>query len=254
MKTIELLDRPIAYHRVFVTLVGSVKGAIMLSQAMYWQNRAKQTDGWWYKTAQEWEDETGLTRREQEKARKDCEKFLETDLRDSPARLYWRVNDDVLMAALFVQKGETSFDKRVKLVSTKRENSNRKAETTTETTAKDSAAVAAPPPGELRKHQAIQAYRDRAHLYPPETWLRNVIDVVGEAPEQIERFKALVDSWIGRGYNPRNIAGMLDAFQAGGLPKQVGGRNGTRPIDNEGESDAANEWLRKKLAAGKAAT
>lgn len=140
----ELLDRPIAYHRVFVTLTGSVKAAILLSQAMYWQKRAKRNDGWWYKTAEEWEEETGLSRRELETARRDCEKYLKTDLRDSPARLYWKVDEEVLSKDLIQFGGkrqteiggnvETSLAESAKPVSTKTPNINRNAETTTETT------------------------------------------------------------------------------------------------------------------------
>ena len=32
---LQLLDRPIAFHRCFVTLTGSVTAALMLSQALY---------------------------------------------------------------------------------------------------------------------------------------------------------------------------------------------------------------------------
>ena len=134
MKISQLLDRPIAYHKVFVTLTGSVKAAIMLSQALYWQPRAKQSDGWWYKSAEEWEDETGLTRREQEQARKDCGIFLLCKLKGTPATLFWKVDEDAIERALFSQKGETSFDKKVKLVSTKSENINKESETISETT------------------------------------------------------------------------------------------------------------------------
>ena len=100
MTILELFDRPIAYHRVFVTLTGSVKAAVMLSQAVYWQKRATQADGWWYKTANEWTDETGLTRREQDTARKECGKYLKTDLRGVPATMYWQVDVDALSADL----------------------------------------------------------------------------------------------------------------------------------------------------------
>src|ERR1022692_3111078 len=100
MNLTELLDRPIAYHRCFVTLTGSVKGAIMLSQAFYWQARAKQDDGWWYKTAEEWTEETGLTQHEQRSARRDCAKWLLSDLRGVPATLYWKLDEDALMSDL----------------------------------------------------------------------------------------------------------------------------------------------------------
>ena len=66
---LQLLDRPIAFHRCFVTLTGSVTAALMLSQALYWQRRCKEPEGWWYKTLEEWTEETGLNRRETEAAR-----------------------------------------------------------------------------------------------------------------------------------------------------------------------------------------
>jgi hypothetical protein len=132
MNLTELLDRPIAYHRVFVTLTGSVKAAILLSQALYWQKRAKQDDGWWYKTAEEWQEETGLTRHELDTARRDCEKYLKTDLRDAPARMYWRVDEEELSNSLFAEKRQTGLTESDKQVSLKSASIKRNAETTTE--------------------------------------------------------------------------------------------------------------------------
>jgi hypothetical protein len=71
-----LFGRPVAFHRCFVKLTGSVHAALMLSQALYWlnperqgQSRAKE-DGWFWKSREEWEAELGLSRWEQETARK----------------------------------------------------------------------------------------------------------------------------------------------------------------------------------------
>src|SRR3990167_11550865 len=141
MNITDLLDRPIAYHRVFVTLTGSVKAAILLSQAVYWQKRAKQKDGWWYKSAKEWEDETGLTRHELDKAKKDCEKYLKTDLRGVPATVHWKVEDDRLMADLLAENRQSSLTESGKLDVRKPANkiatnwqTLKESETTTETT------------------------------------------------------------------------------------------------------------------------
>lgn len=136
MQIYELLDRPIAYHRIFVDLTGSVKAAVLLSQALYWQKRARQADGWWYKTAEEWQEETGLSKREQDTARKECAKYLQTDLRGVPATLYWKVNEEDLTKALiqFSGKRETGLDESAKQESTKARNTNRNAETTAQTT------------------------------------------------------------------------------------------------------------------------
>ena len=63
---ISLLDRPIAYQACFVRF-GGVTGAVLLS-ACHWHNRM---DGeWFYKTQSEIKAETGLSREEQETARR----------------------------------------------------------------------------------------------------------------------------------------------------------------------------------------
>ena len=76
-KRIEFLfGRPIAFHRCFVKVTGSVHAALMLSQAIYWLNPERQgqsrgkDNGWFWKTRDEWEAELGLSRWEQETARK----------------------------------------------------------------------------------------------------------------------------------------------------------------------------------------
>jgi len=76
-KRIEFLfGRPIAFHCCFVKVTGSVHAALMLSKAIYWlsperqgQNRGED-NGWFWKSRDEWEAELGLSRWEQETARK----------------------------------------------------------------------------------------------------------------------------------------------------------------------------------------
>ncbi len=99
---LQLLDRPIAFHRCFVNLTGSVTAALMLSQALYWQQRAKSDDGWWFKTRDDWTEETGMTRREQEGARKKLRTLgiLQEDLRGVPATLWYKVDETRLLEAI----------------------------------------------------------------------------------------------------------------------------------------------------------
>ena len=98
----ELLDRPIAFQRAFVNLGVGITGALMLSQAIYWSNRTDNTEGWFYKTMEEWEAETGMTRSEQESARKRLVKIgvLQEMKKGVPCRLYYRVNIDAIHANL----------------------------------------------------------------------------------------------------------------------------------------------------------
>ena len=99
---VRLLDRPIAFHRCFVDPTGSITAALMLSQALYWQQRTKDPDGWWYKTREEWREETGMSRWEQEEARKRLRRVgvLQEERRGIPARLWYRVDEGQLWALL----------------------------------------------------------------------------------------------------------------------------------------------------------
>ncbi|HEY6290261.1 MAG TPA: hypothetical protein VI455_01690 [Terriglobia bacterium] len=85
-----LFGRPVAFHRCFVKVAGSVHAALMVSQAIYWLNPDRQgqsrgkDNGWFWKTRDEWEAELGLSRWEQETARKQLRQtkfWLEKDKR-----------------------------------------------------------------------------------------------------------------------------------------------------------------------------
>lgn len=93
-----LLKRPIAFHAVFVDITGSINAALMLSQAIYWQERAQREDGFWYKTQSEWAEETRMSRKEQEGARKKLRttRLFEEKKMGVPAKIYYRVNLDRL--------------------------------------------------------------------------------------------------------------------------------------------------------------
>lgn len=144
----ELLDRPIAFQRSFVTITGSVTAALFLSQAVYWANRS---DGWFWKTQAQWEEETGLSRREQDTARKNLTHsgVLREELRGAPAKLHFFVDfqrlKEILCAKLGVQpslaeSAKLDWRKRANKIGEKRQ-ANKEAETTTETTAESEASA-----------------------------------------------------------------------------------------------------------------
>ena len=56
-----LLERRIAYHPIFARITDSACAALFLSQLYYWSARASHLEGWVYKTAVEWSNETGLS-------------------------------------------------------------------------------------------------------------------------------------------------------------------------------------------------
>lgn len=97
-----LLDRPVAYHPIFVDLTGSVEAAVLLSQAVYWQRRNKSEDGTWYTSREEWYEQTRLGRYAQEQARAALRQhtWWHEERRGIPARLHYRVNLAGLIEAI----------------------------------------------------------------------------------------------------------------------------------------------------------
>ena len=98
-----LLQQPVAFHRVFVTLAGDVAAALFLSQAWYWTiHNREDREGWFYKSQEEWIGETGLTRHEQDAARRRLRErgFLVEARRGMPARLWFRLDLSRICQAL----------------------------------------------------------------------------------------------------------------------------------------------------------
>lgn len=131
-------DRPIAYHREFVQF-GGVKAAVFLSQAFYWHYRTKDTEGWFYKTRDEWEEETGLTRKEQESARKSLKEYgiLHEKSEGLPRRLFYQIDVvklEELLADLYGQKLPSSRSESYQLEGPELPGFIKDTETTTETT------------------------------------------------------------------------------------------------------------------------
>lgn len=160
-----MLERPVAYHRAFVSLGVGVTGALMLSQAVYWSSRTSDRDGWFYKSQVEWEEETGLTRYEQEGARKKLVKLglIEERKQGVPCKLFFRVCLEVISASLVAENQQSSMRKTSKLDCGKptcsdAENQQAITENTTEITAV-SAQDAQAPAADLEQIEDIFADR-----------------------------------------------------------------------------------------------
>ena len=95
-------DYLISYPRSFVTITGNVASAILLRQLLRLSNSAIETDGWVLKSLAEWQELTGMGRREQDLARKSLKEinFLEEELRGTPATLCFRLKHDELAKLL----------------------------------------------------------------------------------------------------------------------------------------------------------
>jgi len=138
-----LTDRPVAYHPILAKVLGGVKPALFISQLMYWTPRARDKNGWIFKSANEFEEELGMTRREQETARKIlvAKGVLRHKVKGVPPVSHYQIDFARLEELLpdgtvqFRQKRQIDFDESAKSISTKAPNPNRNTETTAEITA-----------------------------------------------------------------------------------------------------------------------
>lgn len=100
-----LLGRHIAFHRRLVDVTTNVKAALLLSQSIYWTRHGREiaeNAGWFWKTAEQWERETGLSAKEQTTARYLLRhlSLVEERRMGIPARLHFRLSLNTLAARI----------------------------------------------------------------------------------------------------------------------------------------------------------
>ena len=110
----EIFDVPITFHRSLVRVTGSVTAALMLSQAIAWtETLVPDAQGWFTKSQAEWSEDTGLSRWEQETARRILRQtsLIEERKWGVPAKLWFRVRNDRIWQALHDLSRRTEYAK-----------------------------------------------------------------------------------------------------------------------------------------------
>jgi len=239
MRPTDLLDKPIAFHRCLAELGGSVNAGLMLSQALYWAKRTRNSDGWFWKTAEQWHEETYLTRTEQATARKQLKRLScwQEELRGVPAKLFYRLDLEELDRLLTESKNpqiiETSLRESDNPVFRNPENKDRgilktflptetTTKTTTETTtereepALDLAPVASSP-------DAVAILMDVFPQMP--IYAQEVVDAADI--RNLDLWRTICEDWRDNRYSTRNVTGMRDRYrqQLAKLEEQSNGQN-----------------------------
>ena len=277
MRASDLLDRPIAFHRCLAELGGSVNAGLMLSQALYWAKRTKAADGWFWKTAEEWQEETYLTRTEQATARKQLKRLpcWQEELRGVPAKLFYRVDLDELDRLLFENKDggnvQASLQESSKPVCRIPENKNSGiikpfllAETTTEITSETTAES-------VRDRQVVVISQEAIPARPHTPQIEDAVsiavsifsqmgiwqqDVIANGDiNHLALWRKACEDWRDNRYSLRNITGLIDSYYR--LEKQnardkeyQNGQNGSTTRQTAGERKAAEYFeLQRKLGA-----
>lgn len=105
---LEIFDIPVSFHRCLVPVTGGITSALMLSQAIWTTQALDPTaEGWFMRSQEEWTEETGLSRWEQETARRALRRagLLEERRFGMPARLWFRVCPEAVWRALQLSTG-----------------------------------------------------------------------------------------------------------------------------------------------------
>ena len=107
--SLRMAGRPMSYYPKLGQLLGDLKTGVFICLFIHWDGKGEDPDGWIYKTQKEINEETGLSRYEQETARKTLVELevLETSRRGQPARLYYKFNWEALEKALFAAQNKT---------------------------------------------------------------------------------------------------------------------------------------------------
>jgi len=95
------IGRPVVYYPSLNAITGGVAATVFLANLFQWSGTQRDPNGWIFKTQEEIEVETGLSRREQETARKQLRTatLLKEERRGVPARLYYLIQVETLNAA-----------------------------------------------------------------------------------------------------------------------------------------------------------
>ena len=103
-KVAKMLGPSVAYHRVLADIGGGVHAGLMLSKALYLTKiqTTRALDVWIDNSAASWFEVIGLSRREQETARRDLIRIgvWEEEMRGMPSRLVARIRLDCLLSLL----------------------------------------------------------------------------------------------------------------------------------------------------------
>jgi hypothetical protein len=269
MRASDLLDRPIAFHRCLAELGGSVNAGLMLSQALYWAKRTKAADGWFWKTAEEWQEETYLTRTEQATARKQLKRLScwQEELRGVPAKLFYRVDLDELDRLLFENKDggnvQASLQESSKPVCRIPENKNSGiikpfllAETTTEITSEITAES-------VRDRQAVVISQETTPARPHTPQIEDAAsialtifptlgiwqqDVIANGDiKHLALWRKACEDWRDNRYSLRNITGLIDSYyrleKQNARDKEYNNNGQNRPVRESHNERAIRETV-----------
>lgn len=113
-----------------------------------------------------------------------------------------------------------------------------------------------PPPKERPKRKkdpppdAVDAYRRATNLFPRKSLWPGIVQVVGDDPDDVERWHQVCLSYVAMGWNPKNIKGMLEHYVERRVPGDDSGKARASPGKQADDPFAGiKAWAEKKGVA-----
>jgi hypothetical protein len=211
------IGRPVAFFPGLKKITKSTTATLLLCQLIYWTGKQTDQEGWIYKTSDDIEEETGLSYDEQVTARKQLVKlgFIEEKYKRLDHVMTFRImanaiNQEWLNGSLPIpETGITAFGNGAS------GQSLNVSETTSETTP-EIKEKRGKPRDPLLDNAAIMMYRSISSRHIPTAMRKDVANEI----TNIELWGEVVKGWIGYGWNPGNITGMIEAYRSGGIQRR----------------------------------
>jgi len=73
---------------------------------------------------------------------------------------------------------------------------------------------------------------------PKGSWTARIQEVVGLDPARLNQWGRVIDDWIGKGWRPDNVSGLLDCYQRGGI-----GKNKHKTQDDHTSKEARRRYV-----------
>ena len=70
--------------------------------------------------------------------------------------------------------------------------------------------------------EAVKVFRENAACYPAKSWYPDIVEAVGEESADLELWGRVVKAYVGQGWNPTNVANMLDFYGRREIPTTKG--------------------------------
>jgi hypothetical protein len=223
-----ILDRPIAFNPSFKKITGSTNAALLLSQAFYWSKRTNDQDGWFYKTRDEWCEETGLTLEELDGARTKCKTagVIEETLKGVPATVHYRVNKPKVYELLGVQFGgipQSSFSDLPQIggnpESGSYPNFNKESETPSRITTEREVSLdfEGMNVSEAKQVPTLKMYWKATNFWPGDLLWETIHKTILENHLTEEKIRVAATEWVSRSYKIGNVKGILE-WAVNGIP------------------------------------